>query len=63
MPYVTCTSTLEGILGSSIAGLALVAKRQIQDEELYLDYRLNPNHPRPAWYEPVDAEAEQRRWS
>lgn len=62
-PYVTCTATLAGILDSGVAGLALVARRQLQDEELLLDYRLNPHHPRPAWYEPVDSIAENRRWS
>lgn len=46
-----------------VLGLALVALRPLCDEELLLNYRLSPHVQRPAWYVPVDAEEEQRRWA
>ena len=45
-----------------IKGLAFVAVRQIQDEEILLNYRLNPQVQKPAWYAPVDVEEDKRRW-
>eukprot|EP00892_Ulva_mutabilis_P011541 jgi/Ulvmu1/875/UM100_0028.1 len=63
LPYVTCTATVAATASGRVTGLALVARRRLEDEELFMDYRLNPNHPRPAWYTPVDALAEQRRWA
>ena len=45
-----------------IKGLAFVALRQIQDEEVFLNYRLNPQVQKPAWYAPVDVEEDKRRW-
>lgn len=63
LPYVSCAATVAGIVGSRVTGLVLVARRRLVDEELFMDYRLNPNHPRPAWYTPVDTLAEQRRWA
>lgn len=44
--------------------LAMVALREIVDEELFLNYRLNPRSgaPRPHWYEPVSALEEELRW-
>lgn len=62
VPVAMCAASPERILGSKVAGLALVAKRPIQDEEIFLDYRLSPLHPQPAWYTPVDKLAESRRW-
>jgi hypothetical protein len=46
-------------------GLALVALRARRDEEVFLNYRLNPSTPHglPAWYAPVDAEEDARRWA
>jgi hypothetical protein len=35
----------------------------IEDEEVLLNYRLSPHVPRPAWYHPVDAQEDQRRWA
>lgn len=47
----------------SVSGLALVAVREVKDEELLLNYRLNPNLPSlPDWYSPVDADEDRRRW-
>ena len=45
-----------------IKGLALVAVQPINDEEIYLNYRLNPQVQKPAWYAAVDAEEDKRRW-
>lgn len=56
----------EGSLSQRVVpGLALVATRQVTNEELLLNYRLPPNahRQRPAWYSPVDAEEDQRRWA
>ena len=43
--------------------LALVATREIEDEELLLNYRLSPGLERPSWYTPVDRAEDSRRWS
>ena len=45
-----------------IKGLMFVATRQIQDEEILLNYRLNPQVHKPAWYASVDIEEDTRRW-
>ena len=49
--------------GPVLKGLALVASREVRDEELFLNYRLNPGNKYPEWYVPVDAEEDSRRWS
>lgn len=46
----------------AIKGIAFVATRQLQDEELLLNYRLNPQVQKPAWYTAVDVEEDKRRW-
>ena len=46
-----------------ITGLALVATRPLQDEELLLNYRLSTHVDRPSWYHPVDKAEDERRWS
>ena len=33
-----------------------------EEEELYLNYRLNPRNPYPEWYTPCDKEEDARRW-
>ncbi len=43
--------------------LALVATREIEDEELLLNYRLSPGLARPSWYTAVDEAEDSRRWS
>ncbi|KAL0052035.1 hypothetical protein WJX82_006842 [Trebouxia sp. C0006] len=45
-----------------IKGLVFVATRQVQGEEVLLNYRLNPQVQRPSWYAPVDEEEDKRRW-
>ncbi|KAK9812844.1 hypothetical protein WJX72_004622 [[Myrmecia] bisecta] len=46
-----------------MAGLALVALRDLHNEELLLNYRLSPHVARPDWYTPVDADEDNRRWA
>eukprot|EP00884_Botryococcus_braunii_P005433 jgi/Botrbrau1/14891/Bobra.0248s0010.2 len=46
-----------------VQGLALVALRDLQDEELFLNYRLSPHVTQPDWYWPVDVEENKRRWA
>ncbi|KAL1500396.1 hypothetical protein AB1Y20_013053 [Prymnesium parvum] len=43
-------------------GLALLTNRPVKNEELFLNYRLNPRLPYPKWYTPVDVEEDTRRW-
>ena len=45
-----------------VPGLVLVATREVEDEELWLNYRLNPQLPRPTWYVSVDPAEDARRW-
>ena len=45
-----------------LRGLAFIAAREVRDEELYLNYRLNPRNGYPSWYSPVDREEDARRW-
>ena len=53
--------------GRVLKGLALVAAHPLKDQELFMNYRLNPaNHRKngfPDWYSPVDLEEDLRRWS
>ena len=45
-------------------GMAMVALRDVKDEELFLNYRFNPDAPGlPQWYAPVDDDQDRRRWS
>ena len=46
-----------------IQGLAFVATKQIQDEEVLLNYRLSTPMGRPDWYTPVNEEKDKRRWA
>ena len=43
--------------------LLLVASRDIENEELLLNYRLSPGADRPDWYSPVDSVEDKRRWA
>ena len=52
-----------GVAQSAVVkGLAFVAVRRIHDEEILLNYRLNPQVQKPEWYTPVDVEEDKRRW-
>lgn len=48
-----------------IQTVALLATTDLEDEELFLNYRLNPKHADrlPPWYVPIDAEEDERRWA
>lgn len=48
--------------GAVLKGLGFIAARELKDEELFLNYRLNPRNGYPSWYTPVDPEEDQRRW-
>lgn len=54
----------EGEASVTRTALAMVALREIRDEELFFNYRLNPRGraPRPPWYEPVNALEDELRW-
>eukprot|EP00127_Corallochytrium_limacisporum_P003545 Clim_evm28s150 gene=Clim_evmTU28s150 len=44
--------------------VAIITTRWVKEgEELYLNYRYNPDLERPSWYHPVDEEEDRRRWS
>jgi hypothetical protein len=45
-------------------GMALVALRPLWDEELFVDWALNPyaGRPHPRWYRPLDLDAARRLW-
>jgi len=44
-------------------GMAIIARTEIVDEELYLNYRFNPANPNPSWYVQPDEEEAKRVWS
>lgn len=49
--------------GVSVPTLAIVATRDVVDEELFMNYRFNPSSPDlPSWYHDCDPESSQRRW-
>eukprot|EP00898_Chlorokybus_atmophyticus_P009080 jgi/Chlat1/9173/Chrsp97S08448 len=53
--------TLES--SKDVSCLVLVSTLALRDEELFLNYRLNPKSERPAWYHPVCEEEDRRRWA
>lgn len=40
----------------------LIATREVFDEELFVDHRLNPYQALPEWYRPQDVLRDQRTW-
>lgn len=44
------------------AGIALLTTREVFDEELFVDHRLNPYRPQPRGYVPHDIGAAERTW-
>eukprot|EP00897_Mesotaenium_endlicherianum_P002239 jgi/Mesen1/2042/ME000149S01041 len=49
--------------GAVIRTLVLVATREVEDEEILLNYRLSSPVGLPQWYSPVDADEDRRRWA
>ncbi|KAK3748730.1 hypothetical protein QZH41_015677 [Actinostola sp. cb2023] len=43
--------------------LVYVTVNHVCNEELFVNYRLNPNSKLPEWYTPVDKQEDSRRWS
>lgn len=43
--------------------IAIVALAQLADEELFFNYRFNPQLEAPDWYHDCDPQTSQRRWS
>jgi len=55
----------DGTVGDGkVRGLALVALREIEGEEVFVNYRLNPSvlGGLPIWYHPCDEKEDMRRW-
>jgi len=43
-------------------GVVLLSLRELRDEELFVDHRLNPGRELPAWYVPCDVDGDRRLW-
>lgn len=52
---------LGGQLGF-IQTVVFVANRELEDEEVFVNYRLNPHGEKEAWYHHVDIEEDMRCW-
>lgn len=61
-PQDTQETAEQAVQPSATKGIAFVATRELQDEELLLNYRLNPQVHKPDWYSPIDVEEDKRRW-
>ncbi|KAF0694349.1 Aste57867_14760 [Aphanomyces stellatus] len=48
---------------SLVHSLVLVALNDIQDEEVFLNYRYNPSMEYPDWYTPVNRDEDLKMWS
>ena len=59
--FADCVDKSEAV--NTHRGLVLVSSRELRDEELFLNYRLNPRNAYPKWYTPVDVEEDERRWT
>ncbi|GBG70448.1 hypothetical protein CBR_g6576 [Chara braunii] len=59
--YKVSRNRVKGV--QQVRSVVFVALREVEDEELLRNYRLNPKLERPEWYCPVDEEEERRRWS
>lgn len=64
LPNVRCSGDY-AILEQNevVASLVLVANRVLKNEELFVNYRLNPHMIRPKWYTAVDEKEDSLRWS
>ena len=43
-------------------GLVLLTTRDVCNEELFMNYRLNPKFENPEWYTVCDEEESKKRW-
>eukprot|EP00118_Oscarella_pearsei_P010726 m.67611 g.67611 ORF g.67611 m.67611 type:complete len:275 (+) comp35456_c0_seq4:67-891(+) len=43
--------------------LVLLTMQHVKNEELHVNYRLNPRAKLPEWYSPVDSKEDKRRWT
>lgn len=50
------------IIHLAVQGLAFISTAEIENEELFLNYRYNPNNQLPDWYTPVDIESDREMW-
>eukprot|EP00466_Bigelowiella_natans_P000570 jgi/Bigna1/84977/estExt_fgenesh1_pg.C_10522 len=66
-PYIPTKLISSNFIGFGHRELAstivYIATRDIEDEEIFVDYRLNPSLPYPEWYLPIDEEAARKRWT
>ena len=65
-PYLPNVLYSDGEVGATngiLPMLALVAVRELRNEEVLLNYRLSNFIARPSWYTPVDAAEDKRRWA
>ncbi|KAL9953151.1 hypothetical protein ACROYT_G040519 [Oculina patagonica] len=46
-----------------IRTIIFIATEHIHNEELFVNYRMNPSTKLPDWYTPVDLEEDKRRWN
>lgn len=64
IPNIRCMGVYAALDPNEIVpGLALVSSSHIKKEEIFVNYRLNPHFPQPAWYAPVDLKEDELRWS
>ena len=48
--------------GGKVRALAAIALDDIENEEIFLNYRFNPANEHPDWYYDPDPESAHRRW-
>lgn len=63
MPNVLFDNGKNEQMDSLLPMLALIAVREIWDEEILVNYRLSNFIARPSWYTPVDDAEDKRRWA
>ena len=60
--YAQAPSWLTRDAAVLVPGVVLVATRAVENEELFMNFRLHPQLAHPRWYHPVDIEEDKRRW-
>ena len=63
MPKSAASLILGRGVGIHVHGIVFVATRVIEDEELFVNYRLNPKLQRPEWYNVVEPLEELRHYN